>query len=174
MRHRHLEIDPATPVAELGSAALDDLLDRGDLDDWTPLLREIRRDPRGDVAECVLHLVENHPMYGTSPLWRNWIAEQRAAAPSFDAGAALRKLRLGRRLTQQQLADRLGLTQPEISKLERRRDVRLSTMRAYVAALGGSLGLVARFGDDVAELDGAEQTPEEHAGGAAPGPTSKG
>jgi DNA-binding Xre family transcriptional regulator len=156
MRHRHLEVDPATPVAELGSAALDDLLDRGHLDDWTPLLREIRRDPGGEVAERVVNLVENHPMYGTSPLWRNWIAEQRAAS-SFDAGAALRRLRLGRGLTQQQLADRLGMTQPEISKLERRRDVRLSTMRAYLVALGGSLGLVARFGDDEAELNGSRE-----------------
>ena len=155
MRHRHLEVDPATPAAELGSAALDDLLDRGDLDDWTPLLREIRRDPRGALAEQVLHLVESHPMYGTSSLWRHWIAKQRAESASFDAGAALRKLRLHRRLTQQELADRLGTTQPEISKLERRRDVRLSTIRAYVVALGGSLGLVARFDGDEAELDGS-------------------
>lgn len=144
-----------TPVAELGVAALDDLLDRGDLEDWMPLLREIRRDPGGAVAGRVLHLVENHPMYGTSSLWRNWIAEQRAVSSSFDAGAALRRLRLGRRLTQQELADRLGMTQPEISKLERRRDVRLSTMRAYVAALGGSLELVARFGGAETELDGS-------------------
>lgn len=152
MRHRHLDVDPGTPVAELGSAALDDLLDRGDLDDWAPLLREIRRDPRGELATRVLNLVESHPMYGTSSLWRGWIAVQRAAQSSFDAGAALRRLRLSRRLTQQQLADRLGTTQPEISRLERRRDVRLSTMRAYVAALGGSLELVARFRDEEVEL----------------------
>ena len=155
MRHRHLDVDPDTPVQDLGSAALDDLLDRGDLNDWVPLLREIRRDPGCELADRVLNLVETHPMYGTSSLWRNWIAEQRAASPSFDAGAALRRLRLGRRLTQQQLADRLGTTQPEISKLERRRDVRLSTMRAYIAALGGSLELVARFRDEAAQLDGS-------------------
>lgn len=151
MRHRHLEVDPVTRVQELGSAALDDLLDRGDLDDWAPLLREIRRDPGGEVADRVLHLVESHPMYGTSALWRRWIAEQRVVS-SFDAGAALRRLRLGRRVTQQQLAGRLGTTQPEISKLERRRDVRLSTLRAYVAALGGSLELAARFDGEEVEL----------------------
>lgn len=155
MRHRHLDVDPAAPVQKLGSAALDDLLDRGDLDDWMPLLREIRRDPGGELAARVLALVERHPMYGTSFLWRTWIVEQQAEPASFDAGAALRRLRLGRRLTQQQLAERLGTTQPEISKLERRRDVRLSTMRAYVAALGGSLELVARFRDETVELNGA-------------------
>ena len=40
------------------------------------------------------------------------------------------------------------MTQPEVSKLERRADVRASTMRAYVAALGGELRLTARLGDD--------------------------
>lgn len=158
MRHRHLEVDPETPVAELGAAVLDDLLERGDLDDWAPILREIRRDPRGELAERVRRLVEHHPMYGTSPLWRGWIAEQQAASPAFDAGVALRRLRQRSRLTQQDLADRLGTTQPEISKLERRHDVRLSTMRAYVEALGGSLRLVAHVGGDEAELDGSRES----------------
>ena len=36
MRHRHLDVDPTAPPAELGLAALDDLLERGDLDDWRP------------------------------------------------------------------------------------------------------------------------------------------
>lgn len=153
MRHRHLDVDPSTPVAELGSAALDDLLERGDLDDWAPLLREIRRAPWGDLAERILSLVAQHPIYGTSALWRSWIEQQRAGPTSFHAGGALRRLRLERRLTQAQLATRLELTQPEISKLERRRDVRLSTLRAYVGALGGDLALVARFGDEELELD---------------------
>lgn len=149
MRHRHLEVDAGTPVSALGAAALDDLLERGDLDDWGPILREVRRDPGGPVAERVLHLVERHPLYGTSSLWRAWILEQRAASASFQTGAMLRGLRAQRRLTQQQVAERLGMTQPEISKLESRRDVRLSTLRAYVAALGGTLGLVARFDGEV-------------------------
>jgi len=53
-----------------------------------------------------------------------------------------------RGLTQQQVAERLGMTQPEVSKLERRRDVRLSTLRGYVTALGGELVVTARFGDE--------------------------
>lgn len=153
MRHRHLDVDPATPVAELGAAAIDDLLDRGDLDDWAPLLREIRRDPGGEVADRVLNLVERHPMFGTSPLWRAWIVQQRSTPSSLRAGRALRGLRSHRGLTQQQVAARLGMTQPEISKLEARSDVRLSTLRAYVASLGGTLELVARFDDDEVALD---------------------
>ena len=148
MRHRHLETEPGTPVTELGAAALDDLLDRGDLEDWQPILREIRRDPWGPLADRILGLVEGHAMYGTTPLWRAWIAEQRAASSRFHAGGALRELRLQRERTQREIAERLGMTQPEVSKLERRADVRTSTMRAYVGALGGELGFVARFGDE--------------------------
>jgi hypothetical protein len=43
-------------------------------------------------------------------------------------------------------------TQPEVSKLERRGDIRLSTLRSYVEALGGSLSVVARFEDGDVEL----------------------
>jgi DNA-binding XRE family transcriptional regulator len=152
MRHRHLDVDPSTAPEELGSAAIDDLLDRGDLEDWRPLLAAIRRDPHGPVAQRVLQLVDDHPMYGTSGLWKAWIEEQRETK-SFHAGAALRSVRDGRGATQRDIAQRLGMTQPEISKLERRRDVRLSTARAYVRALGGRLKLVAEFEDGDVELE---------------------
>ena len=49
----------------------------------------------------------------------------------------------------------MDMTQPEISKLERRRDVRLSTMRAYVDALGGTLRVAARFGREELALKDA-------------------
>jgi len=56
-------------------------------------------------------------------------------------------LRRTRGLTQQQVAGVLGMTQPEVSKLERRGDVRVSTLRAYVVALGGRLVVSARLAD---------------------------
>ena len=154
MEHRHLDAGPGTPVAELGLAALDDLLERGDLTDWQPLLAEVRSDPGGAVADRILHLVERHPMSGTSELWRSWIDGRRAEAREQHVGAGLRALRLARSLTQQQVADRLGMTQPEVSRLERRRDGRMSLIRAYVRALGGELETTARFGDDAVALDG--------------------
>jgi len=153
MRHRHLDYDDATPPSELGHAALDDLLERGDLDDWRPLLRAIGDDPWGEVAEQVLQLVERRPGAETAALWRSWIDEQRAGGSRAHAGEALRELRLGRGLTQQQLATRLGTIQPEVSKLEHRRDTRLSTVRAYVAALGGRLRVTARFPDEEIDLE---------------------
>lgn len=77
MRHRHLDYPPAAGIAELGAAALDDLLDRGDLTDWAPLARAVAADPHGPLADKVLHLCAAHPMYGTSVLWRLWIAQLR-------------------------------------------------------------------------------------------------
>jgi len=147
MRHRHLDVVDGTPVRQLGLAALDDLLERGDLDDWEPLAAEIGREPWGDVAERVLRLAGSHHMYGTSTLWRAWIERLRRDRPPAHAGSALKALRLERRLTQQELADRLGMTQSEVSRLESRRDVRVSTLRAYVGAAGGELTITARTPD---------------------------
>lgn len=46
-------------------------------------------------------------------------------------------------LTQEELAQRVAITQSQLSKLERREDFRLSTLRRYVTALGGQLEIVA-------------------------------
>jgi DNA-directed RNA polymerase specialized sigma24 family protein len=55
-------------------------------------------------------------------------------------------------LTQSELAELLDKRQAEISLLERRGDHKLSTLRAYIAALGGTLEVSARFGDKVVPL----------------------
>jgi DNA-binding XRE family transcriptional regulator len=145
MEHRHLDVDPATPVAELGLAALDDILDRGDLEEWRPLLAEVRRDPHGLVADRILRLVDAHAMQGTSELWRSWITSVRASPAEPALGPRLARLRRERGVTQQQLAERLAVTQPEISRLERRNDLKLATAHAYVRALGGDLELATVF-----------------------------
>ncbi|MGH7461543.1 MAG: XRE family transcriptional regulator [Longimicrobiales bacterium] len=59
----------------------------------------------------------------------------------------LHELRRARALTQQQLADALGMEQGNISKLERRTDMYVSTLRTFIEALGGQLDIVARFPD---------------------------
>lgn len=55
----------------------------------------------------------------------------------------LRALREAAGLTQEELAQRVAITQSQLSKLERREDFRLSTLRRYVTALGGQLEIVA-------------------------------
>jgi DNA-binding XRE family transcriptional regulator len=59
----------------------------------------------------------------------------------------LRELRKARRLTQVRMAKALGITQDSVSRLEKRSDLLLSTLRKTVEAMGGNLSLVAEFPD---------------------------
>lgn len=58
---------------------------------------------------------------------------------------ALRDLRKALSLTQAQLAETLGVGQDEVSRIERRADMLVSTLRRFVEAMGGKLELVAHF-----------------------------
>ena len=60
----------------------------------------------------------------------------------------LYELRHGEAISQVELAGRLDVTQGAISKLEHSDDVRVSTLRQYLEALGARLELVAVFDDD--------------------------
>ena len=59
----------------------------------------------------------------------------------------LRELRHARKLTQVRMAKTLGITQDSVSRLEKRSDLLLSTLRRTVEAMGGNLSLVAEFPD---------------------------
>ena len=59
----------------------------------------------------------------------------------------LRDLRKARALTQARMAQELGITQDGVSRLEKRSDLLLSTLRKSVEAMGGRLSLVAEFPD---------------------------
>ena len=69
------------------------------------------------------------------------------------AEIALAELRRSRGVTQDQIAKVLDVRQAAVSKLEGRDDLLLSTLVAYVRALGGTLEIVARFGDHAVRLD---------------------
>src|SRR5262245_56937613 len=59
----------------------------------------------------------------------------------------LHELRHARALSQVKLAELLKLKQPEISKIEHRTDMYISTLRGYIRAMGGELEIVAKFPD---------------------------
>jgi transcriptional regulator with XRE-family HTH domain len=65
----------------------------------------------------------------------------------------LGQLREARRMTQAQVAQALSSSQPNVSKLERREDLYLSTLSEYVEALGGRLEIRAVFPDEVITID---------------------
>jgi transcriptional regulator with XRE-family HTH domain len=58
---------------------------------------------------------------------------------------SLRELRRALKLTQERVAETLGIGQDQVSRLEQRRDLLISTLRSYVEAMGGRLTLVAEF-----------------------------
>ena len=60
----------------------------------------------------------------------------------------LRDLRKAQQITQEEVAQRLSGRQVYVSRLERRADMKLSTLRDYVRALGGDLQLMVTFPGD--------------------------
>ncbi|ODT97514.1 MAG: hypothetical protein ABS79_07460 [Planctomycetes bacterium SCN 63-9] len=59
--------------------------------------------------------------------------------------ATLRQLREARERSQEELGKKLRIKQSAVSKLERRTDMYLSTLRSYIEAMGGELEIIARF-----------------------------
>src|SRR3989304_2078979 len=55
-------------------------------------------------------------------------------------------------VTQEDLASRLMISQSNVSRLEKRRDMLVSTLREVVEAFGGELRLVAEFPDGAVEV----------------------
>ncbi len=63
------------------------------------------------------------------------------------ASMPLDALRKAREMTQLQLGEVLGVHQSEVSRIERRSDICVSTLVEYVEALGGHLEIRAVFPD---------------------------
>ena len=61
----------------------------------------------------------------------------------------LSQLRKARGLTQETMADLLGVSQAEVSKMERRTELYVGTLRKFIEAMNGELVLAARFSDGV-------------------------
>lgn len=83
---------------------------------------------------------------------------ERIAARGEEARAELErigfgKLRQARRQTQVAVAQKLRIQQGAVSRMEKRSDLLLSTLREYVSALGGRLEVRAVFPDAHFELE---------------------
>ncbi|HYL75289.1 MAG TPA: XRE family transcriptional regulator [Bryobacteraceae bacterium] len=79
-------------------------------------------------------------------------AEARRLADQDLKEMPLHELRAARRLTQQQLAKTLDMTQAAVSQLEKRTDIYLSTLENFVEAMGGTLEMYAVFPDGRVKL----------------------
>ncbi len=60
---------------------------------------------------------------------------------------SLRELRKARERSQQAVGAILAINQAAVSKIERRTDMYVSTLRSFIEAMGGELEIIARFPD---------------------------
>ena len=74
-------------------------------------------------------------------------AAARERRETYVRGHQLAEMRTTVGVTQAELADALGVSQTRISKIEHGEISGIDVVRAYVAALGGSIDIVARLGD---------------------------
>ena len=80
------------------------------------------------------------------PKARRQKVEERAKALIAEE-MSLRDLRKARKQTQMRIAQQLGINQENVSRIEKRSDLLLSTLSGYVEAMGGKLSLVVEFPD---------------------------
>lgn len=88
-------------------------------------------------------------------------AQARAAAraEAMLVEMQLQALRKSRNVTQVEVAKAMCVEQAAVSRLERRDDMYVSTLREYVKALGGELKLVASFPDADIQVHPYEPAP---------------
>ncbi len=117
------------------------------------LLTDMRRDHQSNPSGKLVYSKKVHKM---STRVSDYLAqlprdEQEEIAASTAAliqeEATLRKVRDARNRSQEEIAQRLGVQQAAVSKLERRTDMYISTLRNLIQAMGGDLEIIARFPD---------------------------
>ena len=89
----------------------------------------------------------------------------------------LHELRRARRLNQTQLAKNMSVQQGEVSKIEHRGDLRVSTLDDYVRGLGGRLEIRAVFPEVTVQIDAPgieEEAPAQSARKMRASPTGVG
>lgn len=77
MKHRHIQDDSDNSIV-----AIEDILDRGTINDWRKLYKKIKTDPCGAMVGKIEVVIRNHYMYGTSRLWEVLI--ERCIKPEAD------------------------------------------------------------------------------------------
>ena len=118
--------------------------DRQAVVEWVPLggglgISSFDREPIfGEGADETYYSIEK-----AAERLKEVLADRQATQPTADV--LLDKLRARIGMSQVELANALGISQPTLSKIERRRDMLLSTIIKVVKGLGGILEINARF-----------------------------
>ena len=107
---------------------------------------------------------------------RKWAEVRHARAPEREAAIAedvrailrenaLAQLRRRKEITQQELAAALGVSQVNVSRIERADEPQIETLRRYIEALGGELIVQARIDGEIFDLLAGANAPGEAASG---------
>lgn len=89
--------------------------------------------------------------------------ETRQYVKSVVEAVSLNQLRQARSLTQANLASILGVNQGSVSKMEKRTDMYVSTLRSFIQAMGGQLQIKAVFPEGEVEIEQFESVATPHA-----------
>src|SRR5271165_4638966 len=73
--------------------------------------------------------------------------EAQAEALRLGEAMDLAEVRRALKLSQDEIAQTLHIGQGSVAKIEKRADMYVSTLRRFIAAMGGELEIVARFAD---------------------------
>lgn len=75
MWHRHL-----VPGSDESIAEVEDILERGTVDDWRELAAKVRLDPWGRAARSVEKAVAHNDWYGTTTIWSRFLERCRTVS----------------------------------------------------------------------------------------------
>lgn len=143
---RHLDYGPQATVADVGRAGLQALLDGGDVAGWRPVLAAIERDPWGAVASRVDDLLGHLESYGTSRALASWLRRCRAGVTAEPRSLA--EVREAGGFTQRELAERMGVSQAQVARIETSRNPTLRSLRRYLGALDQHLQVLVATGTE--------------------------
>lgn len=118
VRARNVDVDEHAPIRTWPIAAIESMLERGDLADYRLLAREIRDAPWGPVARAVEQVLGWSRPYGVSELMRAVTQRARAAADDIDDAYVRDTLRAAVKtsgLSQAKFARELGTSAPRFS-----------------------------------------------------------
>ena len=90
-------------------------------------------------------------------------AENKKLAHEILAELPLHELRKALSLTQVQIAETLNVAQPSIAKIENQTDMYVSTLKRFIAAMGGELKVIASFPQgeiEISQFSGGDEEKE--------------
>lgn len=99
-------------------------------------------------------MAKNHAEFLEKVIAKDQRAAVKRRSDAIVIGQVLRMMREKGKMSQAEVAERMGLKQPAIARLERQHDVKLSTLQQWAAATGGELVLSVRRQGKISELVG--------------------